>query len=344
VQTAVLLAFLQISTPGGYKPVYERPINQGFSVVLTSVPGEKGSTLAIALRERRSKQLHPLAQIFEESEAYKLIRVDDSTLVVEVLGFYMAERRVKLFYDLASKSLLKQVDYPPRLGLDSVEERAGAQVLDLPEGLYRKLLEKAPWTKATENDLSYLPKEMQEHPMPRSSYAEFARARPQRVEDGYVEDGTYLEEQPGPFQVLGSRIWFGKVFYDGEGHTGVGGLGYFDTATSCYTFVPVPQLAEWQATALLVEDDVAWIGLSSQPEGEEYAGGLLRYDLRTKAVRKEPVEEVISQIVRYDDRLYLATTNGVYELQGDRLVNRYRVEPDRDGRTIILKETLSRSK
>ena len=29
--------------------------------------------------------------------------------------------------------------------------------------------------------------------------------------------------------VVVNQIWFGKAFYDGEGTTGVGGLGYFDT-------------------------------------------------------------------------------------------------------------------
>jgi hypothetical protein len=176
--------------------------------------------------------------------------------------------------------------------------------------------------------------------MPQSTYAEFARARAHRVEDGYGEGDTVLGEEPGPYQVVGSRIWFGKVFYDGEGHTGVGGLGYFDTKTSRYTFVPVSMIADWSVSAILIEEDAAWIGLVGHPEGEAYGGGLLRYDLRSRTTRKFPVEEVVYQIVRWKDRVYVATKNGAYLVQGNRLVKRYRVEPDSDNRFIIVTEGL----
>jgi hypothetical protein len=176
--------------------------------------------------------------------------------------------------------------------------------------------------------------------MRKSTYAEFVRARPDMVDNGFDEKNTTLDERPGPYQIVGSRIWFGKAFYDGEGTTGVGGLGYFETNTSQYSFLPVHGLADWSASAILVEEDAAWIGLVGYPEGEDYGGGLIRYDFKSRASRKFPTEEVIYQIVRWKDRVYVATKNGAYLVQGNRLAKRYRVEPNIDNRFIIVTENL----
>ncbi len=66
--------------------------------------------------------------------------------------------------------------------------------------------------------------------MPQSSYDEFARMRPERVKDGYPREQTKIQESIGPGRCWTGVLWFGKSFYDGEGITGVGGFGYFDTA------------------------------------------------------------------------------------------------------------------
>jgi hypothetical protein len=161
------------------------------------------------------------------------------------------------------------------------------------------------------------------------------------VKDGYDEKGTSLEEQPGPYQIVGSRIWFGKVFYDGEGHTGVGGLGYFDTGTSRYTMLDVRGLANWSVSAILIEEEAAWIGLVGYPEGEPYPGGLIRYDFKSGTSQRFPTQEVVYQVVRWKDRIYLGTKNGAYQVRGTTLTRRYRVEPNIDNRFIVVTESLS---
>src|SRR6185436_2822157 len=177
-------------------------------------------------------------------------------------------------------------------------------------------------------DSTNVPRALREHPLRQSTYAEFARARSERVKDGYDEKGTILEEQPGPYQIVGSRIWFGKSFYDGEGHTGVGGFGYFDTTTSRYTMLLVRGIADWSVSALMVEEDAAWIGLVGNPEGEPYGGGLLRYDFKSRTSQRFPTAEVVYQIVRWTDRVYVSTRNGAYQVKGTTLTRRYRVEPN----------------
>src|SRR5262249_30141629 len=101
--------------------------------------------------------------------------------------------------------------------------------------------------------------------LPQSSYDEFARARPARVKDGYGREST-IDERVGAYQTIGDRIWFGKAFYDGEGTTGVGGIGSFDTGSNRFTIFSVPEMYSWSVSALLVEADAVWAGLVRYPE------------------------------------------------------------------------------
>ena len=140
----------------------------------------------------------------------------------------------------------------------------------------------------------------------------------------------------GPYQIVGERFWFGKTFYDGEGNTGVGGFGYFDPEERKYGVFSPPELADWSASALLVEEKDIWLGLVRHPEGAPYSGGLLRYERDSGEAEKFDVHDVISQIKRWRGPLYLATANGLYILQDDR-VKRYVFEPALDGGTAIFK-------
>jgi hypothetical protein len=233
--------------------------------------------------------------------------------------------------------VVKQIDYAPDIGLTAVGDTEVARLLDVSPEIVEQL-KKKPWPEV--RDPTRIPAELWKHPMPQSTYDEFARARPVRVTNGYTRDDTVLEEEPGPYQIAGSRIWFGKTFYDGEGTSGVGGLGYFDTTTSQYAFLPVSGLADWAVSAILIEEDAAWVGLVAHPEGEPYAGGLIRYEFRSGTSVRLPTEEVVYHIVRWKDRVYVATKNGAYLVQENRLVKRYRVEPDIDNRFILVSENL----
>jgi hypothetical protein len=171
----------------------------------------------------------------------------------------------------------------------------------------------------------------------KSTYPEFAKARPARVRDGYTEDIVTLEETIGASQTIDGRIWFGKTFYDGEGYTGVGGLGYFDLSKRQFSFLRIPQVVDWSVSALLVKDQVLWAGLERRPEGAEYSGGLLRHDLRTSMTRIYRVEDVITNLQVSGNALVIGTTNGVYVLRNDRMT-RYRVTPTVDGKFVFYTE------
>ena len=96
------------------------------------------------------------------------------------------------------------------------------------QGLFAASLVFQRHARAVEGVAERVGDEYKLYELPKSTYEEFARARPGRVKNGYRPDVTACEEVIGPYQIVGNRFWFGKTFYDGEGVTGIGGFGYFD--------------------------------------------------------------------------------------------------------------------
>ncbi|HEV2017254.1 MAG TPA: hypothetical protein VGQ98_02990 [Gemmatimonadaceae bacterium] len=294
-------------------------------------------TLKFQLAERENRQhVWDVATVTDQNLAHRVLRADTASIVISREGGDGQADFFKLFLDPRSKKLVKKIDFSPTIGLDSIGDGQLAAALALPEAMAKELKRRDPQPRYGEPSDALLPTVLRAHPMPTSSYAEFARARPERVGDGYDSAHTAIEEKIGPFQVVGARIWFGKTFYDGEGTTGVGGVGYFDTSRSAYTFLTIPEVVHWSVSTLLVEDQSVWIGLVEHPEGPDYGGGLLRCDLKTGTTEKYPIDEVVLRIKRWNDRVYLATSRGLSVLEGGRLSDRYFVEPAIDKKFYLV--------
>ena len=174
--------------------------------------------------------------------------------------------------------------------------------------------------------------------LPRTTYEEFAAARPQRVRDGYKREGINLNDTIGPWQREGSRIWFGKNFYDGEGTTGVGGFGYFDTAEHKILVFNPPELVDWSVSALDVTPDAIWMALVSNGEYGGWAGGVLRYDRQTETIRRFPLPDIANGIVQAGGKTVIATNFGFALIDGDQLT-RYFIDRTTDGRLRIAAAT-----
>src|SRR6266516_1382275 len=84
------------------------------------------------------------------------------------------------------------------------------------------------------------------------------------------------------FSARVARVDRTSAFYDGEGTTGVGSIGYFDTRTKRFTMFSIPELANWSVSVLFVETDVVWAGLVTYPDGATRRGALLPYNLPTR--------------------------------------------------------------
>ena len=164
--------------------------------------------------------------------------------------------------------------------------------------------------------------------LPQSDFATYAKLRPKDVELNPLNATANQydrEEAIGPHQVEAGRLWFGKVFYDGEGMRGVGAFGYFDTQTRGYQLFSPPEMASYEVSAILVEADAVWLGLDHFGEDiSKFPGGLVRWDRKTRAVRRYPIEFVVNTIGREGDSLRL-TTNGGYALLKNGAIRRFAV-------------------
>ena len=328
-----------LPAPRGQIKTSEMPV--GRYTLLFSRRGDDASnmvTLKFQLAERENRQhVWDVATLTDYNLAHRVLRADTTSIVISREGGDGQPDFFKLFLDPSSKKLVKKIDFSPYVGLDSIGDMQLAAAVAVPEAVAKELKRRDPLPRSGEPSDTFLPAVLRAHPMPRSSYAEFSRARPERVSDGYDSAETGIEENIGPFQVVGDRIWFGKTFYDGEGTTGVGGVGYFDTSRSAYTLLKIREVVQWSVSAILVENQSVWIGLVGHPEGPDQSGGLLRYDLKTGTTEKYPIDETVLRIVRVDDRVYLATSRGLSILEGGRVSERYAVEPDIDGKFYLVR-------
>lgn len=162
------------------------------------------------------------------------------------------------------------------------------------------------------------------YPLPQSSYDEYSRLRSEEARINSITAARYeRQEVIGPHQVEGDKIWFGNNFYDGEGDTGVGAFGYFDTSARQYTLFSPPEVAPYEVSAILVEPDAVWLGLDSFTEDiSTVPGGLVRWDRATHATHFYPLEFAITKIQRQGDALRLETRYG-HALFRDGIVRRF---------------------
>jgi hypothetical protein len=175
----------------------------------------------------------------------------------------------------------------------------------------------------------------QEFPLAQSSRREWALRRPEEAKAIFPASALEIREQIGPYQVEGDRLWFGKTFYNGEGITGVGGFGYFDTDSRSYTLYAPSEIWEWSVSTLLLEPRAAWLGLAHFGEGWGMSGGLLRWDRATKSVQHFDLKATSYQIVRWQDALYMATNEGI-EMLRDNQVDRYIMDAPPNGRFQVV--------
>ena len=171
--------------------------------------------------------------------------------------------------------------------------------------------------------------------MPQSSHDAFAKARPGRVKNNYLRANTEFDEQIGPFQVEGGKLWFGKTFYDGEGSSGVGGFGYFDPADKKYHLFAPAEMADWSVSAMLVEAETVWMALVQRGEYGGPSGGVLKFDRKAGTAERLEMPDFGTQFLRLGSDLLVATSGGVAVIHEGR-VTRYFAAPGRDGRLRVV--------
>lgn len=344
---ALVLALL-MQDVSSQSTVFDEPISaayriRGIATYRYNLPGVCCSTaLNIALVDRQNPSRYwTLADLADEYEiSFALERADEDSVVIAMSdpNHGNDEGRVKLFFDARSRRLLRQTRFGTP-GPVSFKDNARAQEwLGLSASGVANLQEALASSRqsASSGGGGFLPAALTT-PLPQSSYEEFARARPARVADGYDKEGTTIDEEIGPFVSASDGVWFGKTFYDGEGTTGVGGIGVV-TATG-YRLLRIPELFDWSVSALMIEPETIWIGRVLHPEGGDASGGLLEYDRRSAKAVVHDVPDVITSIARVEGALFVETTHGLYMLRGESR-RRFRMEPAIDGEMMVIAETL----
>lgn len=162
------------------------------------------------------------------------------------------------------------------------------------------------------------------YPLPQSTPGDYRRLRYEDLRiNPQVTDHYDRQEVIGPYQIEDGKIWFGNNYYDGEGETGVGAFGNFDTSTQRYTLFSPREIARHEIGAILVEPDFVWLALDQFIEDISKApGGLVRWNRSTHEIRKYPLEFVVDGVRRDGESLRLITRDG-YALFRDGELRRF---------------------
>jgi hypothetical protein len=137
----------------------------------------------------------------------------------------------------------------------------------------------------------------------------------------------------GPWAIEGSRLWFGKTFYSGEGYDGTGGFGYFDASTRQFELFALPaDSTPSAATAILVQPDATWLALALHGEYASIGRGLVRYDRQSRTTMRFDIGESIGySFVAFRDRIAVALEDGFVFVRNGQ-VKGYIVDQTTDGR------------
>lgn len=320
-----------------------------------SVPWGEREKLGLFLQDRHDPGRVYLIDIAKgEPDCWaRVARVTQTDAVVSCTGEKSQRQRYRKFiYDARAKALVRQYRYAPFSARRIFPRRDGAIFI---EGHDETLLaieyatdrepafrvlsepEARPWIVRFQATAVTKPAPAPAAipALPRTTYDQFAAARPERVKNGYVRAGTEIHDAIGPWQLDNGRIWFGKSFYDGEGDTGVGGFGYFDAHEHKLQMFEPPEIADWSVTAMVVGPQAVWIGLAWLGEGSSLSGGLLRFDRETKTVRRFEFPDFAQGMTQFQDQILIASDFGIGIVK-DQRVSRYFVDQMSDGRYRVV--------
>lgn len=167
--------------------------------------------------------------------------------------------------------------------------------------------------------------------LPQPTYEQFRQYRQSRVGDGYTEEDTKLESNIGPYQLDGSKIWFGLKFYDGEGTSGIGGIGSLDVLTRKLQITYLKGIADASVYAIFVEPKSIWVGLGIQPEGAEFGTGVAKIDRKDNSVVQYKVSGLVNTIARVGKKVYAGSSDGVAVIGDEGSIEHIRFTINKDG-------------
>lgn len=167
--------------------------------------------------------------------------------------------------------------------------------------------------------------------LPQPSYDLFSQSRPGRVADGYTKNATEIQTEINTYQSQDNLIWFGLGFYDGEGTSGIGGIGTFDPVSKKYKISYLKEISASSVYSILVDDDAIWLGLGSQPEGDAYGNGVARINRKDGAFTHYEIPGLSKAIVKANKSIYIGTSAGVASINENGEINFIHLSINADG-------------
>jgi len=154
------------------------------------------------------------------------------------------------------------------------------------------------------------------------SFEEFQRRRPDL---GPVWDHIEIEQRVGPCVREGDVVWFGIVFYQGEGTSGAGGVGRYDTRSKQLEVHRPAELNDASVFQIAKLGDELFLGTTHEYECVGYppGAGLLRHQWSTNETRRElrVCGLVPSDLLVRGDEIWVATDLGLSRISEDQVEN-----------------------
>lgn len=139
-----------------------------------------------------------------------------------------------------------------------------------------------PYVCGKERDYVCFPRtEKKQPPIPAITLSreEAIALRPSLQQAEQIEQNVYAWTEQGGY------IWFGIGFYDGEGYSGVGGIGRYEPKTQRMEIRRPEVLRDFSISHLVHDGETLWLGTLGHYEGPSgYGGGLVRYDWKRDRV------------------------------------------------------------
>jgi len=134
---------------------------------------------------------------------------------------------------------------------------------------------------------------------------------------GYVGFGNEI----GPYLIENGEVVFGISFYDGEGSTGLGGIGFYDLIKKTYNINYIKEIADKSIGKMFFYKNELWSTLYQGGEGADYHYGVMKYNIDSEKYQVYDIPGKVDVIISWKDFVFVNTSKGFYQIN-DGLITR----------------------
>jgi len=137
------------------------------------------------------------------------------------------------------------------------------------------------------------------------------------IDLGYVGFANEI----GPYLIEQNKVVFGLSFYDGEGSTGIGGIGFYDLIKKTYNIKYIKEIGDKSIGKMFFYKNELWCALYQRGEGADNYSGVMRYNIDSKEYQVYDILGEVNAIVPWKDYIFINTSKGFYQIN-DGLITR----------------------